>query len=77
MSFGDASKAVANGRDTILYLQKDGWVGQIWDVCNVLDLKSIMLSIKQLIEKDYSTLMKDQVLLYFKYKLEWLIPKLK
>jgi len=24
MSFGDASKAVANGRDTILYLQKDG-----------------------------------------------------
>ncbi|XP_027907617.1 transcription factor bHLH25-like [Vigna unguiculata] len=24
VSFGDASKAVANGRDTILYLQKDG-----------------------------------------------------
>ncbi|XP_061353100.1 uncharacterized protein LOC133297887 [Gastrolobium bilobum] len=63
VSFGDASQIKVKGRGTICFLQKDGRVGIIRDVYYVPELKSNILSIGQLMEKGYSILMTDRVLL--------------
>jgi hypothetical protein len=62
VSFGDPSKVEVNGQGTVCYLQKSGLVGSIQDVYYVPDLKTNILSMGQLMEKDYSVLMKDRVL---------------
>jgi len=74
VSFGDASKVAVKDRGTIWYLQKNNRVGEIRDVYYVLDLKSNILSMGQLMEKGYSVLIKDRVL-YLKDKLDRLIAR--
>jgi GAG-pre-integrase domain/Zinc knuckle len=62
VSFGDASKVEVKGQGTVCYLQKDDLVGSIQDVYYIPDLKTNILSMRQLMEKGYSVLMKDRVL---------------
>jgi hypothetical protein len=62
VSFGDASKVRVKGRGKIYFSQKDGKEGSIEDVYHVPDLKSNILSMRQLLEKGYSVFMKDQML---------------
>ncbi|KAI5408362.1 hypothetical protein KIW84_054259 [Lathyrus oleraceus] len=54
VSFGDASKVKVEGKGTIRYLQKDGLIGSIQDVYYVPNLKTNILSLGQLTEKDDS-----------------------
>ncbi|KAL2327051.1 hypothetical protein Fmac_020478 [Flemingia macrophylla] len=60
--FGDALKVTVKGRGTIWYQQKNRRIGEIRDVYYVPDLKSNILSMRQIIEKGYSVLMKDREL---------------
>jgi len=62
VSCGDDSKMVIKRRGTIRHMQKDGRVGEIKDVYYVLELKSNILSIGQIVEKGNSILIKNQVL---------------
>ena len=62
VSFGDASKVEVKGRGTIDFLQKNGVMGSIQDVYYVPDLKTNILSMGQLTEKDYSIFLKDRLL---------------
>ena len=67
VSCGDDSKMVIKGRGTIQHMQKDGQVGEIRDVYYVLELKSNIFSIGQIVEKGNSIMIKNQVL-YLKDK---------
>jgi len=62
MSFGDDSNVAVKGCATIQHMQKDGQVGEIMDVYHVPKLKSIILSMGQMMEKGNSVLEKDRVL---------------
>jgi len=62
VSYGDDSKMVIKGRGTIRHMQKDGRVGEIRDVYYVPELKSNILSICQIVEKENSILIKNHVL---------------
>ncbi|XP_047149236.1 uncharacterized protein LOC124821407 [Vigna umbellata] len=58
VSFGDDSKVAVKGRGTIRHIQINGRVGEIRDVYYVPELKSNILSMGQIIEKDNSIFMK-------------------
>ena len=60
VSFGDDSKVAVKGCGTIRHMQKDGRVGEIRDVYYVPELKSNILSMGQMMEKDNSVMMKDR-----------------
>ena len=62
VSFGDASKVKVKGQGTTHFFQKDGVMGSIQDVYYVPDLKTNILSIGQLTEKDYLIFVKDRML---------------
>jgi len=53
---------MVKGRGTICFSQKNGRIGTIRDVYYVPDLKTNILSMRQLMEKGYSVIMKDRVL---------------
>lgn len=72
MLFGDASKIRVRGRGTVRYTQKNGVIGRIENVYYVPNLKSNILSLGQLTEKGYSTLIEDQTS-YLKDKQGYLI----
>ncbi|KAI5396647.1 hypothetical protein KIW84_062744 [Lathyrus oleraceus] len=74
VSFGDASKVKVEGKGTIRYLQKHGLMGSIQDVYYVPNLKTNILSLRQLTKKGYSILMKERIL-YLKDKLGHLIAR--
>lgn len=62
VSLGDDLKVVVKGIGIIWYSQKNGRIGEIRVMYYVLDLKSNILSMRQLMEKGHSILMKDRVL---------------
>lgn len=62
VSFGDDLMVVVKGIGIIWYSQKNGRIGEIRVMYYVLDLKSNILSMRQLMEKGHSILMKDRVL---------------
>ncbi|KAI5440860.1 hypothetical protein KIW84_010353 [Lathyrus oleraceus] len=61
VSFGDASKVKVEGKGTIRYLQKDGLIGSIQDVYYVPNLKTNILSLGQLTEKDGCDLVRQRL----------------
>ena len=63
VSFGDASKVEVKGRDTIHFLQKDGLMWSIQDVYYVQDLKTNILSMRQLRERLLDILKEPQATL--------------
>nr|GEV03304.1 hypothetical protein [Tanacetum cinerariifolium] len=60
VTFGDESKAPVKGKDKILIRAKDGSHQYISDVYNVPNLKSNILSVGQLLEKNYDIHFKDR-----------------
>nr|GEV13382.1 retrovirus-related Pol polyprotein from transposon TNT 1-94 [Tanacetum cinerariifolium] len=60
VTFGDESKAPVKGKGKILIRAKDGSHQYISDVYNVPNLKSNILSIGQLLEKNYDIHFKDR-----------------
>ncbi|GJR65954.1 retrovirus-related pol polyprotein from transposon TNT 1-94 [Tanacetum coccineum] len=60
LTFGDESKAPVKGKGKILIRAKDGSHQYISDVYNVPNLKSNILSIGQLLEKNYDSHFKDR-----------------
>ena len=74
VSFGDASKVEVKGRSTIYFLQKDGVMGSIQDVYYLPNLKTNILSMRQLTEKGYSIFLKDR-LLHLKDKQRHLVAR--
>jgi len=70
---GDDSKVAVKGGETIWHMPKDGRVREIRDVYN-LELKSDILSIGQIVEKENSILIKNREL-YLKDKHDWLAAR--
>ena len=62
VSFGNVSKVEVKGRVTVYYLQKDDLIRSIQDVYYVPDLKTNILSMRQLTEKGYSIFLKVRLL---------------
>ncbi|GKC95297.1 retrovirus-related pol polyprotein from transposon TNT 1-94, partial [Tanacetum coccineum] len=60
VTFGDESKAPVKGKGKILIRAKDGSHQYISDVYNVPNLKSNILSVGQLLEKNYDIYFKDR-----------------
>ncbi|GJW77233.1 RNA-directed DNA polymerase, eukaryota, reverse transcriptase zinc-binding domain protein [Tanacetum coccineum] len=60
VTFGDESKALVKGKGKILIRAKDGSHQYILDVYNVPNLKSNILSMEQLLEKNYDIHFKDR-----------------
>jgi hypothetical protein len=62
VSFGDASKVKVKGQDKILIQCKDGNERFISNVYYVPDMKSNILSLGQLLERDYMVFMNERTL---------------
>jgi hypothetical protein len=63
VSFGDESKIQMKGQGTISYLQKNGLKGLIENVYYVPNLKSNILNMGQLMEKEYFVFTQNQPVL--------------
>jgi len=62
VSFGNSTKVPIKSRGKICFSQKDGKQDTMEDVYYVPDSKNNILSMGQLLEKGYSTFMKDRIL---------------
>lgn len=62
VSFENDSIVAIKGHRTIRHIQKKGHVGEIMEVYYVLELKSNILSMSQLLKKGILVLIKDQIL---------------
>ena len=60
--FGDFSKVLMKEKDKILIYLKDNSHQFIFDVYYVLDIKNNILSLEQLLEKDYDIYIKNKKL---------------
>jgi hypothetical protein len=61
-SFGDASKVEVNGKGNMKFLQKNGKLEMVEDVYYILEIKSNILSVGQLMEKGFKIFMKKKTL---------------
>lgn len=68
VSFEDDFMVLLKGCGTIQHMHKDGWIEKIRDIYYVLEMKSNILSISQLLNKGNSILIKDYVL-YLKIRM--------
>jgi hypothetical protein len=62
VSFGDASKVEVKGKGNVKFLQKNGKLGMVENVYYILEIKSNILSVGQLMEKGFEIFMKKRTL---------------